>query len=94
MKPHFLSMRLDWKTPKAFYAELDKEFHFDFDPCPVGPTFDGLSIEWGKVNYVNPHMGGRYRSGLRRGGRSIRRERLSFSLSLRELIRDGFKTIV
>lgn len=22
-----------WATPKAFFAELDKEFHFDLDPC-------------------------------------------------------------
>lgn len=22
-----------WTTPKAFFAKLDKEFHFDLDPC-------------------------------------------------------------
>lgn len=22
-----------WATPNAFFAELDKEFHFDLDPC-------------------------------------------------------------
>ena len=50
----FKSERNNWKTPKGFYKELDKEFHFDFDPCPSNPTFDGLEIEWGERNFVNP----------------------------------------
>lgn len=53
----FKSMRLDWKTPKAVYQVLDAEFHFDFDPCPANPDFDGLSIEWGLCNFVNPPYG-------------------------------------
>lgn len=44
----------DWATPKSLYDELDKEFHFDFDPCPINHNFDGLTIEWGKSNFVNP----------------------------------------
>jgi hypothetical protein len=50
----FSSKRQDWVTPKCLYNELDQEFGFDFDPCPLNPSFDGLSIEWGKVNFVNP----------------------------------------
>ena len=45
----------DWKTPKEFYDELDKEFNLDFDPCPYPmPNWNGLKIEWGKRNFVNP----------------------------------------
>lgn len=29
-------------------------FHDYFDPCPIDPTQDGLSISWKKYNYVNP----------------------------------------
>ena len=42
---------------KALYQALDAEFSFDFDPCPSKPTFNGLEIEWGKVNYCNPPYG-------------------------------------
>lgn len=55
--PHFSSQRLDWKTPKAVYQLLDAEFRFDFDPCPVEPSFDGLAVEWGDSNFVNPPYG-------------------------------------
>lgn len=44
----------DWATPDWLYDELNKEFNFDFDPCPLKADFDGLSIDWGEVNYVNP----------------------------------------
>jgi hypothetical protein len=54
---HFSSQRLDWKTPKAVYQVLDAEFSFDFDPCPPDPRFNGLEIEWGGANYVNPPYG-------------------------------------
>lgn len=50
----FKSQKQNWKTPKAFYQALDSEFHFDFDPCPEDPGFDGLMTSWGSVNFVNP----------------------------------------
>lgn len=50
----FSAQRDNWKTPKKFYEELNKEFQFDFDPCPPNPTFDGLNIDWKKCNFVNP----------------------------------------
>lgn len=47
----------NWITPKKVYDELDNEFHFDFDPCPYNTgdiINDGLKIEWGNMNFVNP----------------------------------------
>ena len=44
----------NWETPEWLYNELDKEFSFDFDPCPINPKFDGLKVEWGQSNFVNP----------------------------------------
>ena len=49
----------NWETPKYFYDELNKEFDFDFDPCPLNdvgitPENDGLLIEWGQSNFINP----------------------------------------
>ena len=51
---HFTSQKQTWKTPKEFYSKLNAEFHFNFDPCPPNPKFDGLAIEWGKRSFVNP----------------------------------------
>lgn len=52
----FSSANDNWKTPDDVYNKLNTEFKFDFDPCPLNdsPEFDGLSIEWGKSNFVNP----------------------------------------
>lgn len=46
-QPHFSSLRMDWKTPKAVYQILDAEFRFDHDPCPANYTVDGLETDWG-----------------------------------------------
>jgi len=50
----FTSTKDEWNTPRSLYEKLHKEFDFDFDPCPENPTFDGLNIEWGTSNFVNP----------------------------------------
>ena len=52
------SFKQDWKTPKATYEILDREFGFDFDPCPTNPSFDGLNVEWGNCNFINPPYNG------------------------------------
>ena len=53
-KALFSSNNANWETPDDLYDHLDKEFHFDFDPCPHNPTFDGLNVSWGSSNYINP----------------------------------------
>lgn len=49
----------NWITPAWFYEKLNKEFDFDFDPCPFNDQeikwdVDGLLIEWGERNFINP----------------------------------------
>jgi site-specific DNA-methyltransferase (adenine-specific) len=44
----------EWNTPKELLEKLYREFHFDCDPCPENPSFDGLELEWGDRNFVNP----------------------------------------
>lgn len=44
----------NWATPRLLYDSLNAEFHFDFDPCPINADFNGLDVEWGKSNFVNP----------------------------------------
>ena len=50
----FSSMNQKWRTPTLLYKRLNEEFHFDFDPCPSDPTFNGLHIDWKERNFVNP----------------------------------------
>ena len=50
----FNSLTDKWNTPDSIYEQLNKEFYFDFDPCPEDHNFDGLQIEWGESNFVNP----------------------------------------
>ena len=47
----------NYATPPELYNELNKEFNFNFDPCPYNEgdiINDGLKIDWGKSNFVNP----------------------------------------
>ena len=54
MSVHFSSQTDHWSTPKEVYEELNKEFNFDFDPCKLHSPIDGLTIPWGKSNFINP----------------------------------------
>ena len=55
---HFSSASEEWATPAGVYAALDAEFHFDFDPCPLGGIEYGtapLFVSWSKRRiYCNP----------------------------------------
>ena len=53
-KLFFSSDNQNGRTPKKIYDELDKEFNFDFDPCPNNPNFDGLLMAWKNSSFVNP----------------------------------------
>lgn len=57
-----------WATPQAFFDELDKEFHFDLDPCACPDNAkcakfftvedDGLAQDWsGHTVFCNPPYG-------------------------------------
>lgn len=57
MKNRNLEHKDHWQTPPDFYEKLNKKWHFDFDPCPLHHDlnkWDGLTCEWGNVNFVNP----------------------------------------
>lgn len=54
----FSSLTVEWATPKALYDELNKEFRFNFDPCPLGGKEDGTLVSWrGKRVFCNPPYG-------------------------------------
>ncbi len=44
----------EWYTPDDVYKTLDDEFHFKFDPCPVGGVWDGLYRKWESPTFCNP----------------------------------------
>jgi hypothetical protein len=52
--------KLYWATPKDVMDEYQERFNFDFDPCPNPRPegFDGLEVEWGNCNWVNPPFTG------------------------------------
>lgn len=58
-----------WLTPADLMAEIQAEFDIDFDPCPYPKPddFDGLEVEWGQSNYVNPPFGGIIHNGKKVG---------------------------
>lgn len=56
---HFMSQTNDWSTPVAVYDDLNAEFDFDFDPCPLRDlneslVSDGLMADWGERTFCNP----------------------------------------
>ena len=56
MKNRNIPHKDDWATPPYFYDELNKEFDFNFDPCPYQhdiEKWNGLEIEWGNNLFIN-----------------------------------------
>ena len=60
-----------WATPTEIYVALDREFRFDFDPCPLDGRVDGLAplySEWrDKRVFCNPPYGPNIGEWLKRG---------------------------
>jgi len=57
MKNRNLNNIDDWATPDYIYDELNKEFNFNFDPCPLQhdiKKWNGLEIDWKERNFINP----------------------------------------
>ena len=57
MKNRNIEHKDDWATPPYFYNEINKEFDFNYDPCPYQNDIekhDGLSVEWKERNFINP----------------------------------------
>lgn len=57
MKNRSIPHKDDWATPLYFYDKLNKEFNFNFDPCPYQhdiEKWNGLHIEWKERNFINP----------------------------------------
>lgn len=58
----FTSTSCEWETPRALFAALDAEFHFDLDPCATPGNAkcrdfytietDGLTQNWGGAEGV------------------------------------------
>ena len=61
------SKNMCWCTPPDFFAELDREFHFELDPASTDksakcakhftPDDDGLKQDWGGKPEARHHRG-------------------------------------
>jgi len=61
----------NYATPPELLKSLNKKFDFDFDPCPYNEgeiINDGLVIEWGKRNFVNPPYSKKLKEGFIKKG--------------------------
>ena len=67
MKVHYMSERQDWRTPAKIMQYVEGRFGKVWDPCPVNPTFDGLSIKWKSPAYCNPPYGTEISKWIKKG---------------------------
>jgi len=74
----------NYATPPELYNELNKRFNFDFDPCPYNEgeiINDGLKMEWGKSNYVNPPYSQKLKEAfIKKGIEEMKKGKLSVFL--------------
>ena len=72
------SKNMCWCTPPDFFAELDREFHFELDPASTDksakcakhftPDDDGLKQDWGGYCvFCNPPYGRAIADWVRKG---------------------------
>ena len=76
LKGCFSSKSDEWATPQALFDELNKEFNFNLDPCATKDNHkcdryytmqdDGLTQNWGGVEYFVTHLIARLVSGLKK----------------------------
>jgi phage N-6-adenine-methyltransferase len=77
MAVHFSSKTDEWATPPAFFADMDREFHFTLDVCATADnakcakfyTFhdNGLLQVWAGVVWCNPPYGAGIEKWVRKG---------------------------
>lgn len=70
----YKTFNVNEKTPERFYNQLNEEFKFDCDPCPLNPhpELNGLQLPWGKRCYINPPYGKAIRGWLEKALYEIR----------------------
>lgn len=68
---HFSSVTVKHRTPRTLLADLEAEFHFNLDPCPIAWTPEepsGLELDWrGRRVFCNPPYGKGVSDWLRKG---------------------------
>lgn len=68
-----------WRTPPDMMMKLQDQYNFDFDPCPYPRPegFDGLTVEWGERNWVNPPFTGGIMKWIRKAVAECKRGKIS-----------------
>lgn len=70
----------NYATPPKIYEELNKKYNFDFDPCPYNENEiinDGLKIEWGISNFINPPYSQKLKEAfIKRGIQEMRKGKI------------------
>lgn len=82
-KALFSSKSDEWSTPSKIYDDLNKEFNFNLDPCASENNHkcenyftiedDGLSKNWGDIEYFVILLTQILRLGLKRLGKRVQK---------------------